>query len=168
MDRILRCTLLTIAALLVDDVLDRLSIMSNGLVCPIHVGILQYFFVETPHGIRVLHLADVLRRCRRQRLLQFPRGVVRQFGLAEEELRGVGVRHAQSGGEIVVGEAGFGLGIQETFRPFGDVDGRNAAVTTTTGSVACCRWKWSSDCGRREKMTTLTLVYYGVVAMEDP
>jgi hypothetical protein len=53
---------LTIPALLIDDALDRFSVMCDRLVCAVHVRLLQDLLVEAPHGaggLQILYVAGV-------------------------------------------------------------------------------------------------------------
>ena len=118
----------TVAALLVDDALDRLAVVRHGLVRPVDVRLLQDLVVEAPHGKALLHRPEVVRGRRRQRRPQLRRRRGREPGLPEEQLRGVRVRHAQPGGEVVVGEPGAGLGVEEASGACGEVGGGRAAV----------------------------------------
>ena len=108
-----------VAALLVDDPLDRLAVVRDRLVRAVDVWLLQDPLVKATHRKVRHHRLHIVVADRRQRLLELGCRIRLELSLAEEELGSVGVGQAELRRKLVEGESRLRLRSDQTARALG-------------------------------------------------
>lgn len=111
-----------IPALFVDDTLDGQPVVRDGLVHAVHVRLLDNVRVKRAQGIVLHHSPEIVLTDLGDRLLELDRRVRRKPGLAQQELRGVGIGHSQLLGQLVVRQSRRGFGGQHPLHAAGQLE----------------------------------------------